>query len=122
MLSCWLVSSGLWKTAEEALHFFAYIRTEDEKGVTIPSQRRWVTYFEQILKTPVPVKTATIKRITLHTFPKLEDKYVASTLQVRVSVNGVELWTSDAKEYSPLQQMQYMTFNLPNQTVRKSGS
>jgi hypothetical protein len=72
MLSCWLLLCKLWKTADEALHFFAYTRTEDEKGVTIPSQRRWVQYFETILAAPRPQRTLTMKRLVFHTLPRLD--------------------------------------------------
>ena len=36
--------------AETALQWFAAARTEDGKGVTIPSQQRYVHYFERHLR------------------------------------------------------------------------
>ncbi|XP_065567548.1 phosphatidylinositol 3,4,5-trisphosphate 3-phosphatase and dual-specificity protein phosphatase PTEN-like [Artemia franciscana] len=48
MISCYLLFSGICKTAEDAMEFYGKARTSDRKGVTIPSQRRYVKYFEQL--------------------------------------------------------------------------
>ena len=45
-IACYLLHSGACRTAAEALHFFAFRRTLDGKGVTIPSQIRFVHYYE----------------------------------------------------------------------------
>lgn len=46
MISCFLIQSGIKATAKDALDFFGARRTHDGKGVTIPSQIRYVGYFE----------------------------------------------------------------------------
>jgi phosphatidylinositol-3,4,5-trisphosphate 3-phosphatase/dual-specificity protein phosphatase PTEN len=46
MISCYLLYSQQCETAEEALHFFAEHRTLNHKGVAIPSQIRFVHYFQ----------------------------------------------------------------------------
>jgi len=46
----YLLHTGEWKDAESALNFYALSRTKNMKGVTIPSQRRWVRYYETMLK------------------------------------------------------------------------
>ena len=49
MIVCYLVFSGLCKTIEEALKHYAKQRTINNKGVTIPSQIRYIKYFESFL-------------------------------------------------------------------------
>lgn len=42
IISCWLLHAGICSTADQALAKFAEERTDDRKGVTIPSQIRYV--------------------------------------------------------------------------------
>ena len=50
MICCYLVFSGLCKNTEEAVNYYGVMRTTDMKGVTIPSQIRYIKYFETFLK------------------------------------------------------------------------
>lgn len=50
LISCYLVHAELQATAEDALSFYASARTLNRKGVTIPSQIRFVHYYEQYHK------------------------------------------------------------------------
>ena len=49
MLSAYLLWSGQWDDADDAMRFYGFARTENVKGVTIPSQRRFVRYFRTLL-------------------------------------------------------------------------
>ena len=79
MICCYLVYAGICKSAYEALVYYGMIRTKDAKGVTIPSQIRYVYYFEHFLKTslqilkPMPYKTVVQKiyKIRMGTIPNL---------------------------------------------------
>lgn len=50
IICCYLIFSRYCKSAYEALVFYGKIRTRDGKGVTIPSQIRYVYYFDHFMK------------------------------------------------------------------------
>ena len=51
VMSCaYLIFSGLCDKSEKAFRYYARIRTKDNTGVTIASQRRYIRYFEAFLK------------------------------------------------------------------------
>ncbi|MCQ2818005.1 MAG: hypothetical protein MJ252_12135 [archaeon] len=49
MAVCYLIFSGLCKSSQEALDHYAKQRTQNCKGVTIASQKRYIKYFEAFL-------------------------------------------------------------------------
>ena len=66
MICAYLVYSRVFFTGEEAMQFYGRQRTKDGKGVTIPSQRRFVNYYASILNSTMPpVKQLLPKRISI---------------------------------------------------------
>jgi len=60
VVACWLLENGEEATADAALERFSRERTHNKQGVTIPSQIRYVHYYERALaaggwKGPAPV-------------------------------------------------------------------
>ncbi|KCV73155.1 hypothetical protein H696_00701 [Fonticula alba] len=49
MICAYLLYSRQWQVAAEALAFYGAARTENGKGVTIPSQQRYIDYFAMML-------------------------------------------------------------------------
>jgi phosphatidylinositol-3,4,5-trisphosphate 3-phosphatase/dual-specificity protein phosphatase PTEN len=70
LISCYLIFSGLADNAKDAITYYGWKRFKHGRGVTQPSQIRYVHYFEQvykgIIKSPV-LKTPT--KIVVHTIP-----------------------------------------------------
>jgi len=50
MVSCLLMHLGHEKSASEAIAFYNKRRTHDGRGLTVPSQRRYVFYYERLLR------------------------------------------------------------------------
>lgn len=76
MICCYLLFSGLYDKAQEVLEYYAAMRTFNCKGVTIPSQIRYVRYFEEALKIGLnpleylrDLKQIQLKELYCHTVP-----------------------------------------------------
>ncbi|KAL0275174.1 UNVERIFIED_CONTAM: hypothetical protein PYX00_003117 [Menopon gallinae] len=71
MVCCYMIHSGQFSKAEDALSYYGQMRTHDRKGVTIPSQRRYVGYYADLIREELEYKdtTVVIKEIRLEPLP-----------------------------------------------------
>ncbi|XP_038061592.1 phosphatidylinositol 3,4,5-trisphosphate 3-phosphatase and dual-specificity protein phosphatase PTEN-like [Patiria miniata] len=71
MICAYMLHRGLYKTAEEAHQHYASARTMNGKGVTIPSQKRYVEYYGQLIGKQLEYKPTTLllRKIHLETIP-----------------------------------------------------
>jgi len=68
MICCYLLHSKQVESAKDAMELFAKKRTHDGEGVTIPSQKRYIGYYEQILKHGMPEQpTITLNKLVIAT-------------------------------------------------------
>jgi len=77
-ICCLLLYMEYFETAEECLLYYGLMRVGTVKGVTVPSQIRYVHYFESILKKklphPITFKNIIIRKIKMYTVPKVGKK------------------------------------------------
>ena len=96
MICCLLLYMNTFPTAKECLQYYGMMRTDNGKGVTIPSQIRYVNYFEQILKLnmdhPVVFKKKIITKIRMFTLPMFHKVY---TPFFKIENNGHEYNSSE---------------------------
>ncbi|CAK60015.1 unnamed protein product (macronuclear) [Paramecium tetraurelia] len=76
MICCYLLFSELFKSSFEAMRYYGMMRTKNNKGVTIPSQIRYILYFEKALQMgytvqDVPQPKIQILQIRLITIPSM---------------------------------------------------
>ena len=84
MVCSLLLHMGMETDPESALRTYGAARTDDSKGVTIPSQRRYVSYYADFIKqqiqTPYKPKLLSFRRI--HFFSPSADKSFRPCIEV----------------------------------------
>jgi phosphatidylinositol-3,4,5-trisphosphate 3-phosphatase/dual-specificity protein phosphatase PTEN len=73
MICCYLIDAEVCATARKALKYYGERRTSDGKGVTIPSQMRYVAYFEayKLSRAFYTKKTIEINNLFLKNIPNI---------------------------------------------------
>lgn len=67
--------SGLADNASDAITYYGQKRFSHGKGVTQPSQIRYVHYFEQVYKRKIKAPVIKIpQKVVVHTIPDLAEK------------------------------------------------
>jgi len=96
IICCYLLFDGTCTTSEEALVYYGNKRCKDGKGVTIASQKRYIRYYERVLREmdgiiPHPA-VLTLTRIKIISFPKKE---VVGDPYVIIEINDTVTHTSE---------------------------
>ena len=82
MICCLLLYMNIFNTVDECLQYYGMMRVENGKGVTIPSQMRYVEYFEKIIKNnmehPITFVKKIIKKLKMFTLPMFHKSYTPS--------------------------------------------
>lgn len=75
MICALLLHQGTCDTSADAMEFYGEMRTKDGKGVTIPSQRRYVQYYGALLRRHLTYTSQTIllQRVQLQTIPMMSN-------------------------------------------------
>ncbi|KOX80046.1 Phosphatidylinositol 3,4,5-trisphosphate 3-phosphatase and dual-specificity protein phosphatase PTEN [Melipona quadrifasciata] len=60
MVCCYLLHTKQFPTATEVLNYYGTKRTHDRKGVTIPSQRRYVDYYATLVQEKLNYEPVTL--------------------------------------------------------------
>ena len=79
LICCLLLYMNVFDNSDECLQYYGMMRSENGKGVTIPSQIRYVNYFEKMIKDnmahPVTFIKKKIQKIRMFTIPKFNKIY-----------------------------------------------
>lgn len=72
VIASYLLYAGLFEATQDAMHYFALKRSNNNWGITGPSQKRYIQYFAD-LSSQVrfsQTKSVRLKRIIMHTIPR----------------------------------------------------
>lgn len=91
MICCYMLHNGEFNNADDALKFYARKRTHDCKGVTIPSQRRYVEYYARLLNSQKPYNSVKIQIYEIKFSPMPSFSSHQGTVHLKISyIDSIE--------------------------------
>uniref|UniRef100_A0A914C1Y8 phosphatidylinositol-3,4,5-trisphosphate 3-phosphatase n=1 Tax=Acrobeloides nanus TaxID=290746 RepID=A0A914C1Y8_9BILA len=105
MICAYLVYINFYMSPRQNMDYYSIVRTHNNKGVTIPSQRRYVYYFAHLRNKKLnymPLKTELVG-IYVEKPPSVSNPFCKGALKVRVANGdvdvfvGEDLWLSSEK-------------------------
>jgi hypothetical protein len=89
MICAYLLHQNIFDTCKEAMEYYGEARTRNKKGVTIPSQRRYVYYYAHFLKHKLTYTPTTllITRFVMETVPSVNNGTCGEFLPVNCQLS-----------------------------------
>uniref|UniRef100_A0A914LC88 Phosphatidylinositol-3,4,5-trisphosphate 3-phosphatase n=1 Tax=Meloidogyne incognita TaxID=6306 RepID=A0A914LC88_MELIC len=94
MICAYLCYISFYRTPRQNMDYYSIIRTHNNKGVTIPSQRRYVYYFAHLRERKlnyIPLRCELVG-VYLERPPKLSGTFSKGALKVRVACGDVDVF------------------------------
>lgn len=94
-IASFLMFSGLADNAEEAITYYGWKRFEHGRGVTQPSQVRYVRYFEGVFKKKIQSPCIKIlERIVITTIPRISEDGIKPYIEILNGKDFEMIWTN----------------------------
>mmetsp|Transcript_7337 Transcript_7337/g.18805 ORF Transcript_7337/g.18805 Transcript_7337/m.18805 type:complete len:792 (+) Transcript_7337:240-2615(+) len=94
VISSFLLHTGTVRTAKEALEMYGTQRCADARGVTLPSQIRYVEYYARFLTEPLKDIRRLLARMVVTAIPHESGAHGVLPYYVAIEEDGELVWTS----------------------------